>query len=424
MTAHTDRREEARERVLALLRSNDTGGYITPSRHQYIHQWLWDSCFHAIALARYDIAWARRELASVFDAQWDEGMLPHIRFKDGASHGYRPHADDWATGRPSSGITQPPLVAIAARVLHEASPDRAYLEDIIDPLLRYHAWLATTRDPEGTGLLVVVHPWESGTDNSPIYDAVRDRFLASGQGVEPPPRVDTLNVRAEERPRDDDYRQYWGLLRAFQGMGWSSRAMAERSGCRVHDLTFNSIWARANRDLAALLRELGREADAERAEARAEQTAAALREMCWSDEASFFFSYDAAEGALIPIRTVAGFLPLLAGAATGEMAAALVEALTDPRRFGGPHGVPSTAADERAYDPKNYWRGPIWLNMHYLIIDGLRRYGFHAEADELARKSLALVEASGYREYYDPRTGEGRGARDFCWSTLAHAGLP
>jgi hypothetical protein len=311
-------------------------------------------------------------------------------------------------------------MAMAARVLHEISPDRAYLERIYPATVRYHEWLHATRDPDDVGLVTVVHPWECGSDNSPAYDAIRDDFVASGLGVDPPARADTKHVAAEQRPRADDYQFYWGLIAQFQKLGWSQRDMARRSPCRVADVAVNSLWARANADLAALARELGRVDDARRFDTWAEETRRALVGTCWSADDSFFYSYDQARGEPIRIRTVAGFLPLVCGAASGEMASALVDALRDRRRFGGGAGVPSTAFDEPCFDPRNYWRGPAWINMHWLIADGLRRYGYFDTADELAARSIDLVERQGYREYYDTLTGEGLGAADFCWSALAH----
>jgi hypothetical protein len=52
----------------------------------------------------------------------------------------------------------------------------------------------------------------------------------------------------------------------------------------------------------------------------------------------------------------------------------------------------------------------VWL--------GLRRLGYEAEAERLAAGVIGAVAREGIREYYDPRSGRGLGARDFAWSTL------
>ena len=82
--------------------------------------------------------------------------------------------------------------------------------------------------------------------------------------------------------------------------------------------------------------------------------------------------------------------------------------LADPAVFGSPYPVPSVPLGSRWFKPTRYWQGPAWVNMNWLIIDGLRRYGFTGEADALRLKTLELVEKSGFYEYYHPVTGEHR----------------
>jgi glycogen debranching enzyme len=67
---------------------------------------------------------------------------------------------------------------------------------------------------------------------------------------------------------------------------------------------------------------------------------------------------------------------------------------------------------------RRYWRGPTWVNSAWLLWLGLRRLGYEEGAERLARGVIGAAEREGLREYYDPRTGVGLGARDFAWSTL------
>jgi glycogen debranching enzyme len=96
-----------------------------------------------------------------------------------------------------------------------------------------------------------------------------------------------------------------------------------------------------------------------------------------------------------------------------------------PDRYWRRFPIPSTAADERAYQPRTrvlrYWRGPTWIAGSWLVHRGLRQHGFTAEAAELARRTEQLIARSGFREYYDPERGDGMGARAFGMSTLAVA---
>jgi hypothetical protein len=101
------------------------------------------------------------------------------------------------------------------------------------------------------------------------------------------------------------------------------------------------------------------------------------------------------------------------------------EHLLDPTRFWLPVPPPSVAANERTFSMKDtfwglrrYWRGPTWVNAAWLVWLGLQRLGYEDIAAVLARRLIGAVAASGLREYYDPITGAGMGARDFAWSAL------
>ncbi len=79
-----------------------------------------------------------------------------------------------------------PVRAIAAGRIREVSdaengrrsvgaPLNGFLKVIYPKLLRWHRYLLTNRDPERSGLVTIFHPWESGTDNSPRWDAALER---------------------------------------------------------------------------------------------------------------------------------------------------------------------------------------------------------------------------------------------------------
>src|SRR5262249_27104798 len=131
-----------------------------------------------------------RELETLFEAQWSDGRVPHIVFNPRAA-GYFPGPELWASARSSpaaprkratSGLVQPPVHALAAERILAVARKRglvaleARLRDLYPRLLAWHKYLATARDRGGSGLLVIYHPWESGTDNSPRWDATLARL--------------------------------------------------------------------------------------------------------------------------------------------------------------------------------------------------------------------------------------------------------
>jgi glycogen debranching enzyme len=86
---------------------------------------------------------------------------------------------------------------------------------------------------------------------------------------------------------------------------------------------------------------------------------------------------------------------------------------------------PSVSVAEPSYEPdgghslvRRYWRGPTWVNSAWLVWLGMRRLGYHDEASRLANGLIGAVAREGLREYYDPGTGTGLGAKDFAWSAL------
>jgi mannosylglycerate hydrolase len=412
---------------LEVLDFNSTKTFISPSAGQYPHLWLWDACFHAIILAQLRPELAERELDALFEAQQPDGMIPHVRFNPFVNPGqYRPNQTDWGTGGPVSGITQPPLVASALKIVFQRIENRPFLRRVYPRVVRFHQWLKKIRDPEDAGLVAIVHPWESGMDNSPSFDGLKDAFIRDylPPGFEPPPRADTKRVPPEQRPTDDYYQFYWGLIRMFREMNWDQWEMARRSPFFVADVLFNSIWAKANEDLADLAWVLGKEQDVERFSSWSAQTRRALRHRCWHGYDGFFYAEDLRSHRLITVKTIAGFTPMFAKAVTPSMADALVEHLMDRRQFFYHLGVPSTSFLSPDFDADRYWRGCIWINMHWLLAHGLMNYGYFDIVSKIFAKSHQLVEKEGYWEYYDPLNGEGLGASHFSWSTLTETMKP
>ena len=140
----------------------------------------------------------------------------------------------------------------------------------------------------------------------------------------------------------------------------------------------------------------------------------------WDDESGAYRERDL-HGEEGVTGTIADLFPLYAGAPDESQARRLVdEHLLAPDRFGpspsAPWAVTTVSKSSPDYDPRNYWRGPVWINVNWFLIRGLERYGFRDEADQLRRLTLELVEHSGFSEYYEPETGAPLGTGEFSWS--------
>jgi hypothetical protein len=417
----------------AVLRANDKGCYTVPSPITYPHQWNWDSALCALGWARIAPLRAWDELEALARARDARGMIPHVAFtpllssQRGGRVGlalaripapyprYMPGPRWWGRrhgrdGRRISAITQPPLAATCLRLLYEEHPDEARARAILRPLHGWHRFLLTTRDPEGFGEPVLIHPWESGRDNAPEWD---DPLAQVTPAVELPGRPDTNSVDPAERPSDEQYRRFLTLVRDGEAAGWSQERLARRGAFRVLDPGFSAILSRACLDLAWLADELGERRIAEESTAAAARVARAL--MARADRDGLVRPMDLTRGAPIGVTGAGSALALLAPTLpVSRFQAARELVLGGP--LASPFGIRSLAAQHPGSSQRNYWRGPVWANTTWLCAHALALHGDHSAAAMLRLRLLRVVGTGGMREYFEPERGMGLGARAFAWT--------
>ncbi len=390
--------------------------YTVPTAGLYPFQWNWDAGFAALGWARIDEGRAWDELDTLLSTQWPSGKVAHIAFHVPVST-YFPGPEAWGTHQvpPTSGITQPNIIPIVCRHLLSHATDlaasRARVRRLLPKLVAWSRWLSVARDPDGSGVPAVLHPWETGLDNSPAWDASL-AAVATG-GLEPYQRRDTAFVDASERPTADDYDRYMATLQALRRTGWDDVGCWSASPFRVVDVGFAALCVRSDLDLAWLAHEVGDDELAAEAGARGARGVAGL-EGLWDHDANAYRSHDLRAGTTIPIDTVAGFLPLLCGVAPDRAAASLAHL----RSWGDKVDIlcPSLDPDHPAFDARRYWRGPVWINVNWLVASACAVAGDADLVARMAADTSRLISNAGLREYYDPRTGEGRGGRTFTWT--------
>lgn len=403
----------------AILRANDRGGYTVPTEGLYPFQWNWDSAFCAMGFATFDEPRAWQELTTLFSGQWPDGLLPHIIFHK-PSGSYFPGPEVWGTptgeGRPkTSGITQPPVAAIAARAIWDVSQNKSLAEsqlrDLFPKLLLHHRWWRQARDPDGTGMVALLHNWESGMDNSPVWDAALDRVPQTKTVYH---RKDTGHVDASMRPRAIDYDRYVHLVETYRAAGWEPAAMWDVAPLKVVHIGINAILLRAEIDLLALAGHFGSDADQREIESRIQTMTAAMAGL-WSDEDAAFQSFDLIGGAAIPAQTSAGFLPLITDVPSPAQVTAMVARMRSWREL-SQAGMPTVSPKDPSFEGRRYWRGSIWPVVNWLLADGLRRHGEADFAAELQQDTLGLFDQKGFAEYFDPIDRTPCGGPDFSWS--------
>jgi hypothetical protein len=289
-------------------------------------------------------------------------------------------------------------------------------------LRSWHDYLYRARDLEGDGLVAIHHPWESGMDNSPAWDAPLRAVVVPPGAVPPYPRVDLRHAPDDQRPTVLDYDAYLYLVEELKARRYDERRIREDFPFAVADPLFNAVLVRAGEDLARIDAALGD--DPEPARTRAARTGAAIEARLWDDEAGLYSALDLRTGRRTPARAAAGLVPLFAGLGAGDRAGRMAQRLRD-ESFWPPGGHPLATWDRRdpAFDRRRYWRGPAWVNVDWLVAGGLRRHGETALAARLEAATVELVANAGMREYFDPLSGEGYGSRDFSWTAALVADL-
>lgn len=256
-------------------------------------------------------------------------------------------------------VTKPPILAWAALKLHETAPDLEFLKEIYVPLVRLNAWWFNMNDDDGDGLVQYNHPYSSGLDDSPLWDY--------GMPVESPDLNTYLCIQMDA--------------------------------------------------LACMAAALGMETEAAMWTRRAGAIVKRMIEDLWDEKAGLFQAVRDEQA--IPVMTPFNLFPLWTGRLPDVIRERLVGHLTDPREFWGEVGLSTVARNDPHYDPERMWRGPVWANINYFMIEALERSGRPELARELRAKTLnMIVKQPGMFEYYNAETGAppAKAAGIFGWT--------
>jgi len=421
-----------------VLRRNGLKSWTKPAPSLYPHQWSWDSAFIALGLAHVDNRRATDELETLFTGQWSTGKVPHIVFNPEApKESYFPDAERWnssalsedaPSGPRTSGLCQPPVHAIAVRRIWQTARGkdeervaraRSFLAGNYRRLFSWHRYLATARDPEGSGLVTIYHPWESGTDNSPRWDAVLER-ISVGE-VPSYTRYDLKHVTdPSHRPTDSEYDRFLWLLELLKRVRYDEADIYERHPFLVKDVLFSAILVAANEALSEISEvvEAPRE-DRALIEDWIERGRAGLEEQ-WDPDLGLCLDQDVLAGEPLRVRTVAGFAPLIGGGLDRSRLRDLLGTLDSQDFAGNPsllHPLPpSTSPKEPGFHPRSYWRGPVWPVANWLLWWSLLRAGESERAQGIRRETLEELSKGGFAEYFEPFTGEALGSKEQSWT--------
>ena len=406
-----ERYERMRESVRALYDRNRQRGhadwcgydydFVCPSMGTYPFQWFWDSCFHTVALSHVDPERARSEVRSLLKNQQPDGFVAHVTFwqREAFEEMLKTYSIAYRTPYLSDCI-QPPVLAEAVQAAARGAGGRAFLDEVLPKVRRYFDWMDRVRDPDRDGLIATLQPDESGLDHTPKYDAY-------------------LGIAGTDL---EDFTAAWERVAGpYATVGRDPEKMFALDRFICEDVLVNTIYGENQRVLGELLESVGDAAGASAMRTRAAHTTEGLVSKCYDAEAGLFFDLAGRREERLRVNTVSSLLPLALPDIPARIAERIVGHLTDEREYAAPFPVPSVAMNEPSYAPgivgtKLVWRGPSWMNTNWYLARGLRRHGRAEIARHVEDRSGALVERDGFREYYNPTTGEGNGARDFSWT--------
>ena len=408
-TAEFVRREAARilaqNRLTGHATWNDRDyAYVVPSPNSYPFQWFWDSCFHAIALTHVNLDWAREELTTLLHGAQPNGFIPHqlLWEKDRHPEAAARQSEKFGDRYTSSSI-QPPVLAVALERVYRATGDDAFLARCLPPTIAFYRWLAANRDPDGDGLIAIIQPDESGVDASPKFDPLM-RY-----------------------PKDNRELVAWidWLYGQYQPLRFDDAAILALDLFQVEETITNVFYILGLEALARLTSGApasGSPALSAEFSGWAARVQAALIAKCWDESAGAFFDLAGNDERPLRVLTISSLAPLALPTLDRAIVDRLAAHLRDPATFAARYPVPSVALNEPTYTPGDargfIWRGPSWINSNWLIAEGLRVHGLANLHATITDATCAMVERSGFREYYHPDTAEGFGSRDHSWSTI------
>ena len=414
----SNRLEEAKK----ILLGNRKNGYTLPTNNKlYPAQWNWDSAFIALGYSHFNLDFSITEIETLLDGQWDDGMVPHILFHE-KDTSYFPNHTTWKCGKniPSSGITQPPVLAIILKKIIENNQlnddQNSRILKILIKIKKYHEWFIKFRDPNKTGLVSILHPWESGYDNSPIWDEPMSNILVDKDLNYQ--RRDLEVSNSDERPLKKDYDRYVTIRDQFRDVNYDPNKLYELSIFNVVDVGFNSLFLKANKDLVKLLKKFKLNYD--ELDFFISKSESGIIKL-YNYDSDEFVSKDLNTNKDILIPSITNYFTLTADLKNDKLNKKIINNLKN-HNLNEKYIFSTIKSDHQTFEEKRYWRGPVWINCNWLIYEGIKNKDKEYSI-KIKNETISLIENKGFHEYYSCNDGSVMGANNFSWSAALYLDL-
>jgi putative isomerase len=226
------------------------------------------------------------------------------------------------------------------------------------------------------------------------------------------------NAKFWERERggqEDGLFHYGGPMPNFEA-GWDDSVRWDHGCDNLWSIDLNCYMVLAYRSLSYMADRLSLPEEKRDWLAKADALGKRIDENLWDDAAKAYVDRDRVSKKFSDVLTPASFMPLFVKIAPPERAKAMHELAKDPKKFFP--GVPSVAYDNLNFKSDAYWRGPAWVNISYMALKGLKRYGYDETAQTCREQLLAWCNQNPDHlwEYYDSKSGKGIGGQQYGWT--------
>jgi len=397
------------------LLGNRRKGYTLPTNNKlYPAQWNWDSAFIALGYSYFNLNYALKEITTLLDGQWKDGMVPHILFHNPNTN-YYPNYTAWNCGNKirSSGITQPPILATILKLILDknkiSNKQTKEIKKIVKKIIRFHEWFIKFRDPNKTGLVSILHPWESGYDNSPIWDEPMAKVTIEKNLKYK--RADNKLIKPDQRPLNIDYDRYVSIKNNLRKKKYNPKEIFKSSLFNVVDVGFNSLFLKANKDLIQISNKFNIETS--KISNYVKVTEKNILKL-YDKKKGIFFSKDIRNNKKIYIPSITNYFILFADLDNDFINNKLIKNLKNHNK-NDKYFFSSIKPSHNSFEEKRYWRGPVWINCNWFIYQGLKNKDLKF-SNYVKKKTIKLLEKSKFYEYFSCKNGQPMGAKNFSWS--------
>jgi len=285
-------------------------------------------------------------------------------------------------------------LAMTVARIYEVTKDKRFLNELMPRMISHYSWFHRFRSDENR-LISIIHPWESGWDNSQRWDKL-------------------LGIKKGEREEINKGKMF--LFKEYQKLKWNNEKILKSNLFAVQPVDFNCLYSYNLRVLSRLCKIKKDLDNMEVFLKRAMEVEFAIEKVMKQDD--YYVDYLKSKERKSKIKSAAMFFVLMTDI-DFDADSLMKNHLLNDKEFGTRYPAPSVSIDTPLMNPDEYWRGNVWININWFIVQGLIKRGYKTEARKLINRTLSLVRKSGFREYYNPFNGKGLGAVSFGWSTLS-----